>query len=110
MGALANAAALARNNTFRDQALAATVYNARLVIQEVNIGEPVPPSSYTRFNFARQVLLGPAGYIDSVAWTLACDPAIATVATAGNPALVSESLLLNTVENTWDYLARTVFG
>lgn len=100
MGALANAAALARDQEFRARALAAAIYQARSVI--------VDPASIgtVRERFATQLLLGPAGFMDSVAWALAADPAVATLGSTA--AAVPEQTMLDQTLAAWDYLAAAL--
>lgn len=99
MGSLANAAALARDAAFKDMAFAALVYQARVVLTEV---ESTPNHTF-RKAFAQSVLRQPEGYQSTTTWVMACDPAIASL--GATAASVPEAALLSAVLKAWDYLA-----
>jgi hypothetical protein len=100
VGVVANAAALAADQKFRDMALAGMVYTARTVLLE----DPATANHARRLWLARQVVGSPPRYADTIAWTMASDP---TIAQATDVTLVDETVLLNRVAAAWDYLAGT---
>lgn len=118
MGALANAAVLAKDSVFRDRALAALIYQARRVMTEP---ESTPNHTF-RLSFARSVVRSPEMYLPTAGWVMACDPTIATlaqVATVVNAATgvgtnagaaVVEQVLLDSMLAAWDYLATMSGG
>lgn len=98
MGALANAASLAREQVFRDRALAALVYQARNVIAN-------PPSNEAKA-LAVSLIRNPESYENTAAWSLATDPTIASLgSTAAN---VPEATLLDRALVAWPYLASSL--
>lgn len=98
MGALANAALLARDEVFRDRVLAAVAFHARAVLSE----SPDTPNHIFRAQYARSVLMSPMDYLDSFAWTIAADMLIASL--GGDAAAIPEDKLLDRVGVAWDAL------
>lgn len=96
MGAVANAATLARDQAFRDRALAALVYQARHVIGD-------PQSTAQGKAFASSVVRNPLSYSETAAWAMAADPAIASIGSSA--ASIPEGTLLDQVLAAWPYLA-----
>lgn len=98
MGAIANAAILARDTDFRDRVLAAVCFYARQVM-----AEPQSTDNYIfRTTYARSVLGNPLAYIDSFAWTIAADPTIAILGSTANA--VGEDVLMGRVAVAWNAL------
>lgn len=95
MGAVANAATLARDAMFRDRVLAALVYQARVVVAD----EQRPRAERA---LAAAVVRAPLSFAETAAWVLAADPQVAANATAST---VGEQLLLDRVMVAWPYLA-----
>jgi hypothetical protein len=98
VGAVANAAALAVDQQFRNMALAGLVYTARTVLTE----DPLTNNHTRRIWLATRVINAPTSYADMIAWTMAADP---TIAQATDVTGVDETVLLNRIAATWDYLA-----
>lgn len=96
MGALGNAAVLARDPVFGDRVLAALVYQARVVVAD----DTRPRAERA---LAAAVVRAPASFAETVAWALAADPQIAATGSSG--ATVPEQLILDRVLAAWPYLA-----
>jgi hypothetical protein len=98
VGVVANAAALAADQQFRNMALAGMVYTARTILLE----DPATANHDRRLWLATRVVNSPLNYADTIAWTMATDP---TIAQATSVATVDETVLLSRVAVAWDYLA-----
>lgn len=96
MGALANAAVVARDQTFRDQVVAGLVYRARQILAS--------PSGVSEFGvaYAKMVAAHPETEAESAYWVVATDNDIATAGLAG----LTEQMVIQAITTAWPYLAR----
>ena len=100
MGALNNAATLGNDPRWREWAVAAAAYTAREVLTE----DPATPDHEKRLALARLVLANPRFLEERLTWILATTPEIAMK--GGNPTVVGENLVLQTVSDLWTHLAH----
>ena len=100
MGALANAAALRRDEEFRSWVETAIAYQARVVI-----GEAASVASHNvRLAMARDAAVSATQFLDVFVTGVATDPAAA--AKGGTAALVTEQTVLDLVAGLWTPIAQ----
>lgn len=100
---LANATVLMKDGDFRLWCLAASAYQARVVLTE----DPSTPDHDVRMRLAKDVINNPEVIVDKVVNIIATDPQVAgqgsTVAAIGQP------LMLNKIAEIWTPLAEVSF-
>jgi hypothetical protein len=100
MGALANAAILFKDETFRDWCMAAAGYQARQVILE----NPATENHQLRLDLAITVANDPLAFRIRFTSYLSMDPEVALKGSTA--ALVGEQTVLEKVASIWDTVSR----
>lgn len=99
MGALANAALVARDQTFRDQVVAGLVYRARQVL---NPGPTDPAPSEFSVAYAKMVAAQAENEAERAYWVVATDSDVAAAGLTG----LTEAMVIQAITRAWPYLAR----
>lgn len=100
---LPNAATLLHDPTFRDWILAASIYQARIVITE----DPATADHATRLKLANDVIVNPQMTLDRFVNLVATDPDIAGA--GNNVTAIGQPAILSKVAQLWTPLAKLLY-
>lgn len=102
MGALANAAILRQDPTFRAWVETAAVYVARGVLMSDSAAPDADKP--VRLALAREVAVQPQSVVPLMVTAIACDPDVATTYTTATASL--EPIIIQKVQDIWTMVAR----
>jgi hypothetical protein len=104
MGALANSAQLINSTDFLGWCIAASCYQARLVITE----SVDTPEHAVRLELAKAVINDPMTFSSRVVTVIGTDPSVVTA--GGTVANLSEAAVLTSIATAWTVLAKIYTG
>lgn len=103
MGALANAALLLQDNTFRAWMTAAGAYQARQVVLEPD----TTADHAIRLRLANDAIVSPTIVTDRLVTIIGTDPTIAAM--GSSTTTLDENTVLNKVAGTWTTIAKMMY-
>lgn len=105
MGALENATALRKDETFRDWIETGIAYQSRLVISEPSS----TPDHAVRLELAVQAAVSPKMILDLMVTAVATNPAVASKGITVGPDGVTEQDILDNIAAVWTVVAQLTF-